>query len=272
MLVTAQLLRTALIGPLSNAKGVSLVNYDRFLIPRVVIFREILYLLRPKAAVGVQSLLSFPTLQVEFGSHLGGVVGKPGLSKRRIALREGLVRCLLQRFLTNFWGSMVSIFVCRNLQLRTNMEELAFIFLQATRIFAQMPATLRTPRQVQNYSWRYGALVLYLAVRLRDVSLLFNWMQDRLLRFSMFQHRRFFRALGIFLKLAVLNPTLGYALRGLQLQVTGKISVTGNAMTRTFLLKTGAQANASTSLRINQGFTLVRTNTGCLGVWLKFFF
>jgi hypothetical protein len=115
-------------------------------------------------------------------------------------------------------------------------------------------------------------MVLYLAVRFRDPYLLINWMQQRLTHVSLFQHRRFFRTLALTLRGAVTTPTLAWRLRGLRLQVTGKLSVTGNAMSRTYFVRAGSQGNANLSLHLAQGFTLVRTHTGCLGVWLGFYF
>jgi hypothetical protein len=91
-------------------------------------------------------------------------------------------------------------------------------------------------------------------------------MQDRLQRITLFQHRRFFRTLAVTLRGAVYCPIPDYSLLGVHVQVTGKISVTGNAMSRTFFLRAGRQANASLDLRVARGFTLVRTRTGCLGV------
>lgn len=83
---------------------------------------------------------------------------------------------------------------------------------------------------------------------------------------SLFQHQRFFRTLAVTLRSAVISPLFRYRLSGLKIQVTGKISVTGNAMSRTYFLRSGIQGNAALSLRLAQGFTIVRTRTGCLGV------
>ncbi len=91
-------------------------------------------------------------------------------------------------------------------------------------------------------------------------------MQDRLRKVTLFQHRRFFRTLAVTLRTAVASPTLRYHLRGVRLQVTGKISVTGNSMSRTYLLRSGVLASGSLGYKLAQRFTLVRTRTGCLGL------
>lgn len=182
------------------------------------------------------------------------------------------MRRLACRLLAHLWGQPVAVVLMRNLQLRFTLDELAFLFLQTHRIFTRMPASLYTYRQIQNYAWRYGAAALYLAVSLRDPVLLIAWLQNRIRKITLFQHQRFFRTLANTLHGATFGPTPRYSLAGVRLQVTGKISVTGNAMSRTYMLRAGAQSNSSLRLRLAQGFTLVRTRTGCLGVWLGFYF
>lgn len=182
------------------------------------------------------------------------------------------VRTLLIRFLTRLWGQPVIVCLMRNLQLRLTDQELIFLFLQNQRIFVRMPGAVSTPRQLQSYAWRYGAVTLYLSVALRDPALLVMWLQNRLQHLTLFQHRRFFRTLVVSLRTAVLAPTCRFQLQGLYLQVTGKISVTGNAMSRTYLCRVGSQGNSNLTLRAATSFTLVRTKTGCLGLWLSFFF
>lgn len=185
---------------------------------------------------------------------------------------DALLQKLFSRFLTQLWGQPGVLVFIRNLQLRLSIEELAFLFVQNHRIFARMPASLYTVRQVQNYVWRYGAVALFLAVSLRDPTLLVSWMQSRIRKITLFQHQRFFRTLALTLKAAVLAPMGRYRLQGVRVQVTGKISVTGNAMSRTYLMRVGQQGNSSLCERVAQCFTIVRTRTGCLGVWLGFFF
>ena len=187
-------------------------------------------------------------------------------------MQDGLLRQLLVRLSTHLIGRPVSLLLMRNLQARLQAGELAFLTLQSQRIFTYMPAALVTQAQVQSYAWRFGAMALYLAVGLRDTALLIRWLQGRIRCLDLFQHRRFFRTLGVALRTAVSAPSGRYKLAGLRLQVTGKLSVTGNAMSRTYLLRAGCPSNNSLTHRLAQGFTLVRTRTGCLGVWLEFYF
>jgi len=97
-------------------------------------------------------------------------------------------------------------------------------------------------------------------------------MQDRIRVMTLRQHRRFLRTLALTLRIAVVMPAERYSLRGLRLYVAGKISVTGNAMSRIYQLKAGSQGNSSLTLRHTQAFTIIRTRTGCLGVTFGFYF
>lgn len=89
---------------------------------------------------------------------------------------------------------------------------------------------------------------------------------------TLFQHRRFFRALALTLQTAVVAPAQRYSLAGVRVSVIGKISVTGNAMSRAYAVRAGLQGNATLRLRHVQSFTIIRTRTGCLGLALGFYF
>jgi hypothetical protein len=109
-------------------------------------------------------------------------------------------------------------------------------------------------------------------VLLRDPQLLVSWLQARLPQFSLFQHRSFFRLFAVLLRSAVLYPAYRFHLRGFYLYLVGKISVTGNARSRSFCMRAGQPGGANLQLRLVEAFTLVRTNTGCLGLTLRFTF
>jgi hypothetical protein len=183
-----------------------------------------------------------------------------------------LVRRLLFRFLTHIVGGSLYILISRNLQRRLSLQELVFIGLQTQRIFARMPVSASTARRISSYPWRFGGTALYISVAIKDPHLLVSWLQDRLRTMTLFQHRRFFRTLAVTLKTSVLAPVWRYRLSGLRLTLLGKISVTGNAMTRTYSVSCGTQGNSALNIRTAQAFTLVRTRTGCLGLHLGFYF
>jgi hypothetical protein len=88
----------------------------------------------------------------------------------------------------------------------------------------------------------------------------------------MFAHLRFFRILGLVLKSTIL-PSFGkHRLKGFSFYLVGKISVTGNAMSRAYRSFAGKRGNSNLALRLATGFNIIRTPTGCLGFTLSFFF
>jgi hypothetical protein len=106
----------------------------------------------------------------------------------------------------------------------------------------------------------------------RDPFLLTQWAKKRLARMKIFAHKRFLRLLGSFLRGYVdLRPS-PTAVLGFNLVTTGKISVTGNAMSRTMLTRFGKAGVNNLSYRASSSFTLIRTKTGCLGLNLVFYY
>jgi len=89
---------------------------------------------------------------------------------------------------------------------------------------------------------------------------------------KLFAHKRFLRLLGSFLRVYVNLSPSSTTLLGFNFLVTGKISVTGNAMSRTMLVRFGRAGINNLSYRASTAFTLIRTKTGCLGLNLSFFY
>ena len=113
--------------------------------------------------------------------------------------------------------------------------------------------------------------MLALAVHTRDPQLLVSWLQTRLRTLSLYAHRRYFRLLGLLLRGLALEGEVG-GLRGFYMRLVGKISVVGNSMSRVWWTRGGLAAGPNLQLKVMQGFTIVRTTTGCLGLTLVFFF
>lgn len=193
--------------------------------------------------------------------------------RRRTALfRDGLLRLLVRRLVINLLGQPVWLVLMRNLQARFSAYELAFLLTQSQRLFRLMPAHLNSKLSLKRYTFRFGAIAIYLATTYRDTTLLINWIQSRLRFMSLFRHRQFFRVVGISLLTSLGSSSPRAQLAGFSMQITGKLSVTGNAMSRTYLIRKGKGSLSALNYRLVQGFTLVRTRTGCLGLWLSLFF
>lgn len=88
----------------------------------------------------------------------------------------------------------------------------------------------------------------------------------------LFTHKRFLRLLGSFLRTYVSLSPSPVTILGFNLVTTGKISVTGNAMSRTMLVRFGKASINNLGYRASSSFTLIRTKTGCLGLNLVFYY
>lgn len=115
-------------------------------------------------------------------------------------------------------------------------------------------------------------LFIYLSVKYRDPSLFIGWLQNRLRTMSMFAYLRYFRVLGLVLRFTTSNLFGEFALKGFSFYLVGKISVAGNAMSRSYSAFAGKRGTSSLNLRLASNFALIRTPTGCLGFTLSYFF
>jgi hypothetical protein len=91
-------------------------------------------------------------------------------------------------------------------------------------------------------------------------------------KMSLFKHRSFLRKIFFIFESMYVDIGYLYSIRGIKFRVSGKISVTGNARTRTVHFKKGLVSNSSMKTKVDYSFHIIRTNTGCLGfsVWLFF--
>lgn len=110
-----------------------------------------------------------------------------------------------------------------------------------------------------------------LAVGLKDPNLLVSWLQTRLRFMNLYAHRRFFRLLGLLLSNLSRIDNL-YNFRGFYMRLVGKISVVGNAMSRSWWTRGGFASGSNLNLQLYTAFTIVRTTTGCLGLTFYFFY
>jgi len=211
------------------------------------------------------SLDTHQNLKVE-----GNVTLNP--SNRLFKLKDLFVRALLHRFLVSLLGSNVILCFFRNLQQDLDSRESMLVKVQQYRIFLLSPAPLRTQNQRDKYQWKNCFMQVYLSVKYRDPLLLLNWLHDRLKYMTMFAHLRFFRILGLILKLTITDMFSSFKLKGYSFYLVGKISVTGNAMSRSYRAFAGKRSNSSLALKLASQFFLVRTVTGCLGFSLSYFF
>ena len=114
--------------------------------------------------------------------------------------------------------------------------------------------------------------IIVTAVRIKDPTFLSNWIRGMLKRLSFWKYRLIFRYVKFVLRY-VLKPNFHLLdFRGVKLQLKGKISVAGNARTRTLFMRIGDTSHSKMSNRVAYDLSFVNTFTGILGFKLWFFY
>jgi hypothetical protein len=168
----------------------------------------------------------------------GSLGGGPAKGPKGAFLQKVIVR-----FLSQFLGSRVVL--CLN---------------------PSMPTVLVTPERL------YGCVLAYrLQVDQEDPDALLSWLRSRMEHMSLFRHRRFLSFVAVALRYVFEEVGGRFCFSGVTLRVRGKLSVAGNARRRAFLFGAGKSSFTSLKLHMLQQFGIVRTTTGCLGVWVRFF-
>lgn len=114
--------------------------------------------------------------------------------------------------------------------------------------------------------------ILYLSFKLRDPFFLSHWLINMMKKISFWKYRLFFRYLKYVLRYFFTPMFKELGVKGIKFKLKGKISVAGNARTRTILQRTGKTGHASFDNKILSELSLVRTFTGVIGlkVWIFF--
>jgi len=124
------------------------------------------------------------------------------------------------------------------------------------------------PRIFVNESLR----IILLALKYKDPTFLINWIRTMLYRMSFWKYRVLFRYLKFVIR-DLFEPNFEkFGLRGFKLRLKGKISVAGNARTRTLRMKIGRTSHSRFNNKIAHSFTLINSFTGVMGfnVWIFF--
>lgn len=114
--------------------------------------------------------------------------------------------------------------------------------------------------------------ILHIAIKFKDPTFFANWIKGMLYRMSFWKYRLLFRYIKYAMRyLFWLHfPRLGF--KGLKLRLKGKISVAGNARTRTLLYKIGETGYSKFNNRVVSDYSTINTFTGVLGFKVWFFF
>jgi hypothetical protein len=155
-----------------------------------------------------------------------------------------------------------------------------FMFLNNSLTFVEKARCLMWSQKVKNFRRLLGPRlflnesmqILYIALKNKDPFFLANWMTAMFQKISFWKYKVFLRYLKYILRYFFWAVFRELNLRGVKMQLKGKISVAGNARTRTVLHRIGRTSHATFDNKVVNTLTLVRTFTGVQGlkVWLFF--
>jgi hypothetical protein len=114
--------------------------------------------------------------------------------------------------------------------------------------------------------------IFYIAFKLRDPYFLITWMTSTLQKISFWKFKFFFFFIKYIFKYFFWSHFKILKIKGIKIKISGKISVAGNARTRTIVTKIGNVGYSTFSNKILSSFDLVRSFTGVMGlrIWIIF--
>ncbi len=138
------------------------------------------------------------------------------------------------------------------------------IWARRLRIFRKLIG----PRLFLNESLQ----IIYLALKFKDPYLLSNWISVIMDKINFWKHRLLFRYLKYVFKTFFFLIFMEVGVRGVRIQLKGKISVAGNARTRKIIFRFGVSTISTTDLRVVYDINLIKTFTGVMGLKIWFFY
>lgn len=114
--------------------------------------------------------------------------------------------------------------------------------------------------------------ISYRAFRMKDPHLLINWFANTFKKISFWKYRSLFHFLRYFCRFFLWPTFKELGVKGVRFKLKGKISVSGNARTRTISTSTGVNNFSSYSDRVLHAKRLIPSFTGVMGfqLWLMF--
>lgn len=114
--------------------------------------------------------------------------------------------------------------------------------------------------------------IIYLSLKLKDPYILSNWLVSTMGKISFWKYKTFLRYIKYLLRYFFWVIFKELKLKGIKFQLKGKISVAGNARTRTVFHNVGFTSHTTFNNKILYKLNLVRTFTGVLGLklWIVF--
>lgn len=114
--------------------------------------------------------------------------------------------------------------------------------------------------------------IMHIALRFKDPTFFANWIKGMLNRMSFWKFRLLFRYIKFAMRYLFWLHFPELQFKGLKIKLKGKISVAGNARTRTLIYKIGETGYSKLDNRVLCDASTINTFTGVLGFKIWFFF
>lgn len=173
---------------------------------------------------------------------------------------------VLIRFLEFFTGKKICLKIFSYLQTSLNFNEKSqcLMWAQKLKYFRKVLG----PKLFLTESLQ----IIYLSLKLKDPFLLSNWMVATMQKISFWKYKTFLRYLKYVLRYFFWITFKELNIKGIKFQLKGKVSVAGNARTRTVFHSVGFTSHATFHNKILYKLNLIKTFTGVLGfkLWIVF--
>ena len=173
---------------------------------------------------------------------------------------------LLVRFLQHTTGLKISLVFNPSLHKALSLSEQAQLDLWTQRVkgFQRIVGP--------KISLKESLHVTYLALKLKDPTLLSSWLSRTIHKVSFWKYRAFFRYLKFLLQNLFLPSFPFLGMKGVKLKLKGKVSVAGNARTRSIYYRVGSTGQSTFNSKVLHNLTFFYTFTGILGLQIWFYF
>ena len=173
---------------------------------------------------------------------------------------------LLVRFLQHTTGLKVSLMFNPFLHKTLSLAERAQLDLWTQRVKGFQ--RIIGPK----ISLKESLQVTYLSLKLKDPSLFSSWLSRTIHKVSFWKYRAFFRYLKFLLQNLFLPSFSVLGMKGVKLKLKGKVSVAGNARTRSIYYRVGSTGQSTLNSKVLHNLTFFYTFTGILGLQIWFYF
>jgi len=114
--------------------------------------------------------------------------------------------------------------------------------------------------------------LMYLSLKLKDPFIFSNWMVSTMYKISFWKYKTFLRYIKYVLRYFFWVIFKDLKIKGIKFQLKGKISVAGNARTRTVFHNVGFTSHTTFNNKILYNLNLVRSFTGVMSLklWIVF--